>query len=162
MSFPTDGLNAGKLAGSQLLSLTDLQLPVALTSAQVIASTPFNTGIPATVVVLGRLSSGTSTTCKLAVAATSGVVYSATSATFVQGATNAGTINTATTTLWAGVQLTDTGSGSGFNQAGGILTAFVLYVQTIGENHNSTRTGYLGCSSTLIGDGSGVATLSPA
>lgn len=156
MSFPLISCN---LAGSQLLSSTDLGLPSSLSSAQSVDSTGFSTGVPASVIVFGSMASGQATIkTKVGTSATMSMASGTTDKAIPAAGSNYNKIDTTTTNLFARVRLTDANWSSAFTD----LTALVVYGLTAGEDHFSVRTGHKAVSSTIIGDGSGVVSMSPA
>jgi hypothetical protein len=159
MSLPNDGLTQFKVAGSQVLPITDLKLPSTLSSGQS-ASGSFTTCFGAQIVVVAQMASSTAT-IKLATAAASNLLSfgsasltTGTQASCVPGSFQTAVITTSAASPWVGVNLVDGGNSSGFSS----LAIFALYMTTLGENHNSVRTGFQAVASKILGDGSGVQT----
>lgn len=153
MSLPTQNNN---LVGSQLLNLTDLALPTSLASASSKDSVAVSTGIPASVFVLGVLASGQGT-IKLKVGATSTIDMTSGTTDFAvpaNGRTFAN-INTAASTLFFKVRLTDANWSSAYSSLG----VFVLYGLEPGEGWKNVFAGYMACANDKLGDGSGVVDL---
>jgi len=160
MSLPTDGQQAGKLAGSQLLSSADLGLLSTLAASGSSTSTPFSTAIPATVIMLGQTASG-NVTCVINTGASSGVLTQAASGTFGSSGITAVAANTTTTNLFVGVTLTGSNLNGPITFNNQTLTGLVVYGMTKGENWHSVSSGFQGAASTKRGDGSGVISLGP-
>lgn len=158
MSLPTQACN---LVGSQCFTATDLGLAQALASGAISTSTPFSSGIPATILLIGKLASAGSVVANIATSASSSITFtSGASATFSGTNRNYNTANTSTSALFVGIRLTDGGNSANFQ--GGEFSVFCLYGLTTGEDAYSVTDGFRACASTKIGDGSGVLTLGPS
>lgn len=153
MALPTIFNN---VVGSQLLNITDLALPTALASGQSVDSVQVFTGEPASVYVLGVLSSGQAT-IKLKVGTSSTIDMSSGTTDFavpVAGRTF-GTINTSSTNAYVKIRLTDANWSCAFSSLG----VFVLYGLTAGEDWHNVSRGHKAVSSSKTGDGSGVISI---
>ena len=150
------------IVGSHVYLNTDLGIARTLgASASGIANASFNTGIPATVLVFGKAGSGS---FNVALNATSSSALNFAGATW-QNFASAGngnyvTINTTFANPYVSLALVDTGASSsnaaGSTTGASLVTVYVTYETTAGENWNSVNSGSMACASRVRGDGSGV------
>lgn len=156
MSFPTQACN---MVGAQMLSLTDLTLPATIASGGSSDSVGWTTGIPATVLVVATASSGAGGILRLKVGTSAAIDMTSgtTDKAYAAFGSQYNTINTSTANPFVRLRVTDTSGSSGFSQ----FAVFTFYVLTQGENWTDIKSGVNACASTKLGDGTGIANLSP-
>lgn len=156
MALPTQDNN---LVGTHILPVADLGLSASLPNATPVTGTPFSTGVPGTVVVLGQLSSGTCTvdvrvddTSADAIAnigsPTATISLSSTTKMYTSVDTNANA-SANTSNLFVCIQQTGAAGGSIFTQ----LAVLALYKLVGGEDWYSIRHGGLNAVAGTTGVG---------
>lgn len=149
--------NDNNLVGSHVLPITDMGLSTTLSANASDTGTAFSTAVPATIVVVSKLSAGDGT-LKVDVAATAADIdFSSPTATLSLTGTSRQVVSVDTTTsaLFANIQQIAGSGGVTFEE----LAVLVLYELTTGEEWENIRSGHNSVANNTIGDGSGVFSL---
>ena len=157
MSFPTNECN---LVGAHVYPIADLGIPAAIGCSVNEDGEVFSTGLPATVVTVISLTSG-SATLKVDVADEAANIDLSSSPSesvslsgtgkFVSVVSTTANYTADTSVLYVGHRVAGGAGGASINQ----FAVFVLYELEDGEDWFSIRSGLNAVGNTTVGDGSG-------
>jgi hypothetical protein len=157
MSLPQKEAN---LVGTHVYPVADLGLSASLASGSTDTGTTFSTGMPATVVLLSKLTSG-SADIKIDRASAAGSInFSSPDVTLACSGTSlqVASLDTTSSELFVGIQQVTSGSAAVWNQ----LAVMVLYELTAGEDWFSVRSGANAVGNNTVGNGGGEVPLAVA
>ena len=151
MSAPSKSIN---VLAAHMYAVTDLGMTMSLASSATSTSSTFSSGIPATIVVISKLSAGSGDLKIDRAAIASSVAFSSPDVTLACSGTSyqVAILDTTSSELVVGLKAEPGGSGMTFSK----LAVLVCYEATKGELNAMIEAGVNFMANTTVGDGDGL------
>lgn len=158
MSLPTKEVN---VVASHIYPVTDLAMSATLASSATSTSTSFSTGVPCTLVIVTKLTSGSGDLKIDRAAAASSVAFGSPDVTLAMSGTGyqATVLDTTTSEMFVGLKVEPGGSGIAFEK----FAVLALYEGEVGEFGADVQAAINLVANTTVAskDGDGLVNLAP-
>lgn len=158
MSLPTKEVN---VVSAHAYPVTDLAMSATLASSATSTSTSFSTGVPCTLVIVTKLTSGSGDLKIDRAAAASSVAFGSPDVTLAMSGTGyqVAVLDTTTSEMFVGLKVEPGGSGIAFEK----FAVFAHYELTSGESWFDIPSAINAVANTTLNgrDGTGLVSLSP-